>query len=158
MAWALSSADYELPGDVQRWERERDLIRREVLERGWSDRLGAFTQSYEDERLDAANLMLPIVGFIDAGDRRMRSTIDATLSELVVDGLCYRYLEAPEGVRGREATFVLCTFWLVEALSLAGRHDEAQHLFERLAGRASPPANSGAACPTGRPGVLAARR
>ncbi len=132
------ASDYQLPGDVEHWERERELIRREIYERGWSERLGAFTQSYEDERFDAANLMLPIVGFIPADDARMRSTIDATLAGLVVDGLCYRYLEAPEGVRGREGTFVLCTFWLVDALSLAGRQEEAQRLFEGLLKRATP--------------------
>ena len=75
---------------------------------------------FEDDYLDAVNLMLPIMGFIDAEDPRMLSTIDATMKELVVNGLCYRYTEAPVGVAGKEATFTLCTFWLVSALILAG--------------------------------------
>ncbi len=127
-----------LEGDVELWERERDAIRAEVLTRGWSDELGAFKQSYEDERLDAANLLLPTVGFIAGDDPKMVSTIDATLDQLVVDGLCYRYLDAPEGVSGNEGAFVLCTFWLINALALAGRHDEAREMFERMLHRASP--------------------
>ncbi len=127
-----------LPGDVGRWRAQRDTIRAQVLEKGWSDRLGAFKQSYEDELLDASSLMLSMVGFIDGDDPRMLSTIDATLEHLVVDGLCYRYLDAPEGLSGGEATFVLCTFWLVDALILAGRQREAEALFEGVLNRATP--------------------
>jgi GH15 family glucan-1,4-alpha-glucosidase len=68
------------------------------MQHGWSDQLGAFKQSYEDERLDAANLLLPVVGFIAGDDPRMIATLDATLNRLVVDGLCYRYLDAPDGL------------------------------------------------------------
>jgi GH15 family glucan-1,4-alpha-glucosidase len=129
--------EHELPGDVAHWRSARDQIRAEVFERGWSDRLHAFKQSYEDERLDAANLILPIVGFIDGDDPRMVSAIDATLDQLVVDGLCYRYLDAPEGIPGGEAAFVLCTFWLIDALMLAGRPEQAEELFARTLKRAS---------------------
>jgi GH15 family glucan-1,4-alpha-glucosidase len=128
----------DLPGDVKRWRQERERIRADVLAKGWSDTLGAFKQSYEDERLDASNLLLPVVGFIAGDDPRMLGTIDATLERLVSHDLCYRYLAAPEGVSGGEATFVLCTFWLIDALILAGRAREAQELFERTLGRASP--------------------
>jgi len=127
-----------LRGDLERWRREREAIRSQVLQRGWSERLGAFKQSYEDERLDASNLLLSSMGFIAGDDPRMVSTIDATLDQLVVDGLCYRYLDAPEGVSGNEGAFVLCTFWLINALALAGRHDEAREMFERMLRRASP--------------------
>ena len=127
-----------LAGDLDRWRRERDRIRADVFAKGWSERLGAFKQSYEDERLDASNLLLPIMGFIEGDDPRMLSTIDATLDHLVVDGLCYRYLDAPEGISGGEATFVLCTFWLIVALILARREDQAQQLFERMLQRATP--------------------
>ena len=127
-----------LAGDTDHWRRERDRIRADVLEKGWSERLGAFKQSYQDERLDAANLLLPIVGFIDGDDPRMLSTLDATLDQLVVDGLCYRYLDAPEGLSGREGAFVLCTFWLIDALILAGRAQQAKQLFERTLERATP--------------------
>ncbi len=127
-----------LAGDTGRWRRERDRIRADVFEKGWSERLKAFKQSYQDERLDAANLLLPIVGFIDGDDPRMISTLDATLDQLVVDGLCYRYLDAPEGLSGKEGAFILCTFWLINALILAGREQEAQELFERMLERATP--------------------
>jgi GH15 family glucan-1,4-alpha-glucosidase len=132
------SGEYDLPGDVERWREEGEKIRAEVFEKGWSERLKAFKQSYEDERLDAANLLLPVVGFIEGDDPRMLSTVDATLDRLVADGLCYRYFDAPEGVGGSEASFALCTFWLVNALILAGRSEEARDLFERMLGRATP--------------------
>jgi len=127
-----------LEGDTGRWRQERDAIREEILVRGWSARLNAFKQSYEDEVLDAANLMLPIIGFIDGRDPRMLSTLDATMKDLVVDGLCYRYIDAPEGLSGKEATFILCTFWLVSALTLAGRVEEARGIFENMLAQASP--------------------
>ncbi len=126
-----------LAGDLDRWRAERERIREAVFEHGWSERLQAFKQSFEDEHLDAAALMLPIVGFIEGDDPRMLSTIDAIMDQLVVDDLCYRYLDAPEGLSGGEATFVLCTFWLIDALILAGRMDEAQRLFERTLERAT---------------------
>ncbi len=127
-----------LPGNTDHWRRERDRMRADVFEKGWSERLGAFKQSYQDERLDAANLLLPIVGFIDGDDPRMISTLDATLDQLVVDGLCYRYLDAPEGLSGKEGAFILCTFWLINALILAGRGREAEELLERTLERATP--------------------
>lgn len=126
-----------LAGDTERWREERDLIRAEVFDKGWSEDLGAFKQSFEDDRLDAANLMMSLVGFIEGDDPRMVGTIDATLDQLVVDGLCYRYLGAPEGLSGDESTFVLCTFWLVDALILAGRAKEAKDLFEQMLSRAT---------------------
>ncbi len=129
---------YGLAGDTDRWRRERDRIRADVFEKGWSERLGAFKQSYQDERLDAANLLLPIVGFIGGDDPRMISTLDATLDQLVVDGLCYRYLDAPEGLSGKEGAFILCTFWLINALILAGRGRDAEELLERTLERATP--------------------
>jgi GH15 family glucan-1,4-alpha-glucosidase len=127
-----------LPGDCDRWRQERDKIRSEVLNKGWSDKLQAFKQSYEDETLDAANLLLPVMGFIDGTDPRMISTIDATIEHLVSDGLCYRYRNAPEGVKGKEASFVLCTFWLINALILANRVDEATAWFEQMLSRSTP--------------------
>jgi len=127
-----------LKGDTGRWREERDAIREEIMTRGWSTRLNAFKQSYEDDVLDAANLMLPIIGFIDGKDPRMLSTLDATMKDLVVDGLCYRYIDAPEGLSGKEATFILCTFWLVSALVLAGRIEEAREIYENLLAKASP--------------------
>lgn len=127
----------ELPADLERWRSTRDHIRAAVLQHGWSERLGAFKQSYEDEELDASNLLLPVVGFIEGDDPRMLSTIDATLKQLVVDDLCYRYRAAPEGLPGTEGAFVLCTFWLIDALILAGRTEEAHRIFDRMVSRAT---------------------
>ena len=99
--------------------------------------MNAFKQCSEDEHLpakpDAA-----IIGFIDGDDPRMLSTIDATMEHLVVNDLCYRYSDAPEGLSGKESTFTLCTFWLVSALLLAGRWVEARRIYENLLARASP--------------------
>ena len=121
-----------LPGDCDRWRQVRDQIRAEVFEKGWSEKLKAFKQSYEDETLDASNLLLPIVGFIEGTDPRMVSTIDATIEQLVSNGLCYRYRNADDGLEGKEASFVLCTFWLINALILANRVDEAAIWFEQM--------------------------
>jgi len=127
-----------LEGDIERWRLVRDAIREAIMTKGWSEKKNAFKQSFEDEHLDAANLMLPIIGFIDGKDPRMLSTIDATMEELVVDGLCYRYIDAPEGLSGKEATFILCTFWLVSALVLAGRVEEARKIYDNMLSKASP--------------------
>jgi GH15 family glucan-1,4-alpha-glucosidase len=127
-----------LEGELDLWIETRDTIREAIMTKGWSDKLNAFKQSFEDENLDAVNLMLPIIGFIDGKDPRMQATIDATLKHLVVDGLCYRYLDAPEGLTGKEATFTLCTFWLVSALVLAGRIAEARNIYDELLAKASP--------------------
>jgi len=127
-----------MEGDLERWKETKEIIRETIMTKGWSDRLNAFKQSFEDEYLDAANLMLPVIGFIDGKDPRMLSTIDATMERLVVNDLCYRYNDAPEGVSGKEATFTLCTFWLVTALLLAERFEEARRIYERLLARASP--------------------
>ena len=127
-----------LPGDCDRWRQVRDQIQAEVLAKGWSEKLQAFKQSYEDETLDASNLLLPIVGFIEGTDPRMVSTIDATIEQLVSNGLCYRYRNADDGLEGKEASFVLCTFWLINALILADRVDEAASWFEQMLTRSTP--------------------
>ena len=130
--------ELDLEGDIRRWRETRDTIREEVMTKGWSTKLNAFKQSYEDEYLDASNLMLSIIGFIDGKDPRMLSTIDATMEHLVHDGMVYRYNEAPEGLSGKEATFILCTFWLVSALILAGRTEEARKMYDNMMSKASP--------------------
>ncbi len=126
-----------LPGDVARWRDECAKIRVEVLERGWNAELGAFAQSYQDAWLDASNLRLSAMGFIAGDDPRMVATIDRTLDGLTDNALCYRYLQAP-GANGQEGTFTVCSFWLVHALLLAGRADEARAMFEVILRDASP--------------------
>ncbi len=140
MAWvaldrALRTAELmQLEGDLRRWRREADAIRAAVLEQGWSERLGAFKQSFEDERLDASNLLIPLVGFLEPDDPRALSNLERTKQELSHNGLLYRYVDAPEGVSGSEGTFVICSFWLANALARAGRYEQAVELFERLLG------------------------
>jgi GH15 family glucan-1,4-alpha-glucosidase len=116
---------------IEGWDRARDEIRRAILEHGWSEEAGAFTQYFGGHVLDASNLMLPIVGFLPATDPRVRATIEAVADRLTDDrGLVYRYL-AGDGLPGDEGTFLLCTFWLAEAWALAGETARAREVFER---------------------------
>jgi alpha,alpha-trehalase len=115
---------------VERWTAARDEIRAAILERGWSEKAGAFTQAFGGQDLDASNLMLAITGFLPGDDPRMKATIDATASRLTDErGLVYRYL-AQDGLAGEEGTFLLCTFWLAQAQALAGEIDQAVGTFE----------------------------
>ncbi|MDP9343532.1 MAG: glycoside hydrolase family 15 protein [Actinomycetota bacterium] len=119
---------------VEDWTRTRDEIRAAIQERGWSDQAGAFTQYFGGSELDASNLMMAIVGFLPADDPRMLATIDATERDLTDDrGLVFRYRaeEGVDGLEGTEGTFLLCTFWLAEALARAGKVDRARAVFER---------------------------
>jgi GH15 family glucan-1,4-alpha-glucosidase len=119
---------------VERWTAVRDEIREAIETQGWSDRAGAFTQSFGGDDLDASNLMMPIVGFLPAGDPRMLATIEAIEERLTDDrGLVYRYRAegGVDGLAGEEGTFLLCTFWLAEALARAGKVDRARAVFER---------------------------
>jgi GH15 family glucan-1,4-alpha-glucosidase len=127
--------EFEQHGPVDRWRRARDEIRTEVMERAWNDEKGAFTQSYDSEALDAAVLLMPKAGFIEATDPRMISTVAAIKRELVVDGLVRRYIsddDAVDGLPGGEGVFLACSFWLAEVLALQGERAEARELFERL--------------------------
>ena len=118
---------------VPAWTSARDEIRAAILERGWSETAGAFTQAFGGDDLDASNLMLAITGFLPGTDPRMKATIDATAERLTDDrGLVYRYL-AQDGLEGEEGTFLLCTFWLAQAQALAGEVDQARATFERAA-------------------------
>ena len=116
---------------VAGWTAVRDEIRAAILEHGWSEKAGAFTQAFGGEDLDASNLMLVITGFLPGDDPRMKATIDATADRLTDErGLVYRYL-AQDGLAGEEGTFLLCTFWLAQAQALAGEVDRAVATFER---------------------------
>jgi GH15 family glucan-1,4-alpha-glucosidase len=121
-----------LEADLPRWKAVRDQIRTDILTHGYNTTIGAFTQSYDNRALDAANLLLPLVGFIAPDDSRMRSTIDRTIEKLTDEhGFVYRYL-SDDGLEGKEGTFTICTFWLVDNLAMQGRIGEARSLFERL--------------------------
>jgi GH15 family glucan-1,4-alpha-glucosidase len=116
---------------VAGWTAARDEIRAAILEHGWSDKAGAFTQAFGSDDLDASNLMLAITGFLPGDDPRMKATIDATAARLTDErGLVYRYL-AHDGLAGEEGTFLLCTFWLAQAQALAGELEAATATFER---------------------------
>ena len=126
---------------TEEWEAARDEIRAAILEHGWSEKKQAFAQSFDSDELDAAQLLMPILGFLPATDKRMRSTIEAIASELTEDGLVLRYrndegLNA-DGLTGEEGTFVICSFWLVSCLAKAGELQRAEDLFEQLAGYAN---------------------
>jgi GH15 family glucan-1,4-alpha-glucosidase len=119
---------------VEDWRRTRDEIQTTVLRDGWSDKAGAFTQYFGSDELDASSLMMPIVGFLPATDTRVLATIDAIAERLTDErGLVYRYDTHGEvdGLEGTEGTFVLCTFWLAQALALAHRPERAREVFER---------------------------
>ena len=124
----------DLDGRVQRWRDVRDEIHAEVCERGFDAARGTFTQSYGSTALDAATLLIALVGFLPADDARVRGTIEAVRRELVEDGLVLRYRteQAADGLTPGEGAFLPCSFWLVDALAVTGRHDEAVALFERL--------------------------
>ncbi|MGH8978785.1 MAG: glycoside hydrolase family 15 protein [Acidimicrobiia bacterium] len=116
---------------VVRWKAVREQIAEAILAQGWSDTAGAFTQAFGSDALDASNLMMVISGFLPATDLRMRATIDAIAERLTDDhGLVYRY-RAADGLPGEEGTFLLCTFWLAEALALAGQVGRATETMER---------------------------
>jgi GH15 family glucan-1,4-alpha-glucosidase len=123
-----------LPADLERWRRARDAIYRRILDRGWSPRLKAFTQYEGGDVLDASVLLMPLVKFISPTDPKWLSTLDALTASLVSDSLVYRYdpQDTPDGLRGAEATFSACSFWYVEALTRAGRLDEARLAFEKM--------------------------
>ncbi|HJS69637.1 MAG TPA: glycoside hydrolase family 15 protein [Gaiellaceae bacterium] len=128
--------EFDRKGPVDRWRTLRDEIHGEVLEHGWSEGKQSFTQSYGSDELDASLLMLPIVGFLPAGDDRVVSTVDAIRRELTVDGLVLRYRvgehAADDGLPGDEGVFLPCSFWLAQVLALQGHHEAARELFERL--------------------------
>jgi GH15 family glucan-1,4-alpha-glucosidase len=126
---------------IEYWSAERERIRRAVLTRGWSDTRRAYVQSFDSDELDAAQLLMPIMGFLPATDERMRATIEAIAAELTEDGLVLRYRNREgmnaDGLMGEEGTFVICSFWLVSALAQAGEVDRAEQLFESLAAHAN---------------------
>ncbi|MET3921712.1 glycoside hydrolase family 15 protein [Arthrobacter sp. UYEF20] len=127
----------QAPERVRHWEEARDQIAASIRTYGWSEAANAYTQAYGSEDLDASALMLAIVGFLPADDPGFIATIEA-IEERLTDsrGLVYRYL-ADDGLPGEEGTFLLCTFWLAQALALAGRTQRARVVFELAAGFAT---------------------
>ena len=122
------------PADVERWRDARDRIYTQIMEKGWSKERAAFVQHYGSDVLDASNLLMPLVGFVAPRDPMWLSTLDAMDEELVSDSLVYRYDPSafPDGLRGSEGTFSICTFWYVDALARSGRLEQARFTFEKM--------------------------
>ncbi|MFF4231869.1 glycoside hydrolase family 15 protein [Streptomyces sp. NPDC001820] len=126
--------EYARPADLERWTATRDAIFLQVMERGWSEKHRAFVQHYDSDVLDSSLLLMPTVGFVAPKDPRWLATLDAMDRELVSDSLVYRYdpSASPDGLRGSEGTFTLCTFHYVQALARADRVGEARYAFEKM--------------------------
>jgi GH15 family glucan-1,4-alpha-glucosidase len=137
------------PADWNSWTAARDQIYETIMQRGWNPERGAFSQQFDGDALDASSLLMPLVFFVSPTDPRMLRTIDAINRPpkdggLVSDGLVFRYdvEKTPDGLKGTEGTFNLCTFWLVEAMTRAGAIDatrlrRARNLFEQMLGYAN---------------------
>ncbi|MET9346566.1 glycoside hydrolase family 15 protein [Streptomyces termitum] len=144
MAWVAADravrtleADPSLPGEPDRWRALRDEIHAEVCAKAYDPGRNTFTQSYGSAELDAATLLIPRVGFLPPEDPRVAGTVDAVRAELTHHGLLRRYSPGEgsvDGLPGQEGTFLVCSFWLADALRMTGRTREARELFERLAG------------------------
>ncbi|MFD7438922.1 glycoside hydrolase family 15 protein [Streptomyces sp. NPDC059861] len=127
------------PSSAARWSGTRDEIYEQVMAKGWSEGRQAFVQHYGSDVLDSSLLRMATVGFITPGDPLWTSTLDAMEDELVSDSLVYRYNPeaSPDGLRGSEGTFSLCTFMYVDALARAGRTEQARLVFEKMLGYAN---------------------
>ncbi|MYS12037.1 glycoside hydrolase family 15 protein, partial [Streptomyces sp. SID6041] len=142
MAWVAADravrtleADPSLPGDAARWRTMRDEIHAQVCARAFDPVRNTFTQSYGSQELDAATLLIPQVGFLPPDDPRVLGTVEAVQAELLHEGYVRRYSTdggTVDGLPGQEGTFLVCSFWLADALWLCGRREEARELFERL--------------------------
>jgi GH15 family glucan-1,4-alpha-glucosidase len=140
MAWvafdrAIKSVDhFGLPGPVQKWRAVRRTIHDEVCQRGYDPKLRSFVQAYGSSRLDASLLLIPLVGFLPATDPRVRGTVEAIERHLVKDGLVQRYSTAgaADSLPPGEGAFLICSFWLADALAMIGRKGDAERLFGRL--------------------------
>ncbi|MFD9130381.1 glycoside hydrolase family 15 protein [Kitasatospora sp. NPDC059571] len=144
MCWVALARAIDLAEDLRAtdripaWTAAREEIRAAIEREGWSEEAGAYTQSFGSAQLDASVLVMPIVGFAPADSPRMRATIDAVRERLTSpDGLVYRYLATDDGLPGEEGTFLLCTFWLAQALAMAGEPEAARGYFERAASAAN---------------------
>jgi len=127
---------FGLEGPVARWRALRAAIHDEICDKGFDSARNTFTQFYGSTDVDAALLLIPLVGFLPPGDPRVRGTVAAIERELMYDGLLLRYKTRStgdvDGLPVGEGAFLACTFWLADNYTLLGRTDEARALFERL--------------------------
>jgi GH15 family glucan-1,4-alpha-glucosidase len=138
MCWAALDRGVKLAEDLGReapidtWKRVRAEIFRTVEEKGYDARRGVFVQAFDRTEMDAALLLLPIVGFVDYRDERMVRTTDAIREDLEEDGFLRRYVAGNDSMKGTEGVFLPCSFWLVECLARQGRLSEAHRVFKRV--------------------------
>lgn len=129
-------SDFGLDGPADRWRRLRDDLHSEICNRAYDPDAGAFVQAYGSKQLDAATLLIPLVGFLPATDPRMLGTVEAIGKRLMRDGFVHRYdtRETEDGLPPGEGVFLACTFWYIDNLVLQGRYEEGRQMFERLLG------------------------
>jgi GH15 family glucan-1,4-alpha-glucosidase len=140
MAWVAfdravkAIENFGLEGDAAHWRALRKTVHDEVCEKGFNSQRNAFVLYYGGDTLDAALLLMPLVGFLPPDDPRIEGTVEAIQKNLMSDGFVMRYspAEAGDGVAGSEGAFIICSFWLADNLALMGREDEARELFDRL--------------------------
>ncbi len=132
IAEALGPAVHDAP--LGAWRALREQIHAEICARSYNEKVGAFTQMYDSDLLDAALLLMPVVGFLPPEDRRVRGTIEAIERKLMRDGLLLRYdtSASSDGLPPGEGVFLACSFWMVTCLKMIGRDTDARALFERL--------------------------
>jgi GH15 family glucan-1,4-alpha-glucosidase len=145
MAWVAFDRAIKAAGilhanaPVERWQKVRAKIHDEICAQAYNEKLGSFVQSYGSEQLDASLLLMPFTGFLPADDPRVKGTLKAIEGKLMPGGLVARYntAQAPDGLPPGEGVFLACSFWMVGALRLQGRQDEAIKLFERTSALAN---------------------
>lgn len=121
-----------LPGDIVSWSRARDEIYDRIMTKSWNDDLKAFTREEGGSSLDAGVLLMPMLKFLSPADPRFLHTLDAVEKHLVTDSLVFRYDPGSDGLDGEEGTFSICSFWYAEALTRAGRLQDAQLALEKM--------------------------
>jgi GH15 family glucan-1,4-alpha-glucosidase len=121
-----------LPGDIGAWSKARDEIYERIMTHCWNSELQAFTQTEGGTALDAGVLLMPMVKFLSSADPKFLSTLKAIEEDLVTDSLVFRYTPESDGLDCEEGTFSLCSFWYVEALTRAGRLNDAQLALEKM--------------------------
>jgi GH15 family glucan-1,4-alpha-glucosidase len=140
MAWVAFDRAIKAAGvlhagaPVERWQKVRTKIHDEICSQAYNEKLGAFVQSYGSDQLDASLLLMPMVDFLPPSDPRVSGTLKAIEQQLMSGGLVLRYntVKSSDGLPPGEGVFLACSFWMVRALQLQGRHDDAKKLFERV--------------------------
>jgi GH15 family glucan-1,4-alpha-glucosidase len=142
MAWvafdraALLAEQLQYDAPVEKWKAIRDAIHKQICANAFSKRKNSFTQAYGSDALDAALLLMPVVGFLPGSDPRVKGTVEAIERELMPDGFVQRYdtSKSPDGLPPGEGVFLACSFWMVSSLKAIGREEDAGALFEKLLG------------------------